>query len=211
MNPIAVPSFRGLKPALLGLVIFTYNFSSRTSHKTTSLRADILNMYSSEIGIVAESVDLNPMKEGSSPKKKFLFFRTIALVMVVALLSFLVISMILQSEMSHTGVGQQSSKLGGYFCPPRRNYQDQSSTIGIYIRAFLTSLMLISVSHRVAGYLCGIVVRHCLCKIPGSFQVMALTIFHISFHVSPGLSCVRRLTLTKCNYHRLRSDGWRLG
>jgi hypothetical protein len=136
---------------------------------------------SSDRGLVTESVDLNPLKEGSSPQKKKKSFRTVALILVIALLSFVVFWAISQSENIHKEVDRQSSKLGGYFCPPRRNYQDSSSTIGIYVKAFLASLMLISVSHRAAGYLCGIVVRHCLCKIPGSFQVMVLTIFSHEF------------------------------
>jgi hypothetical protein len=153
-------------------VIFTIdNFTSETAHTTAHLQAEMSSTNSSDRGLIAESGDLNPMKEGSSPKKKFFSFRTVALILITALLSFLVFWAISQSDRIHNEVDQQSSKLGGYFCPPRRNYQDSSSTIGIYIKAFLASLMLISVSHRVAGYLCGIVVRHCLCKIPGSFQV----------------------------------------
>ena len=164
---------------------------------------------SSERGLKAEIVDLNPLKEGSSPKKKFLNFKTIILMLIVALLSLFIIWRILQSEKIHYEVSQQSVVFGGYFCPPRRNFQDPSSTIGIYIRAFLASLMLISVSHRVAGYLCGIVVRHCLCTIPGSFQVIALTIISNKVPFVLRFEIYSLFDLKKTIFCRWKLDGWR--
>lgn len=135
-------------------------------------------------GIVGSRVNPAHVKEGPSSKRKFFSLRTVALILLFALLSFILIRVLSQSPVNLYEVSQQSPALNGYFCPPRRSYHDQNSGFGIYVKAFIASMMLIVVSHRAAGYLLGVAVRYSLCTIPGSFQVITFTTFPCKFHLS---------------------------
>ena len=128
--------------------------------------------------------------EASSPASKGLFRRNVAILSSFVMIYFMIVVFVMSQNPGQTCT--PSSTLGRFYCTVLNVIGMQRSTVmkgladarasrfkvsslenfGSLFRTVLATIMVMSFSHRMAGFLLGVLVRHKLCKVHGSYQVL---------------------------------------